>query len=164
MAKDLTASGLFKKLDDANREAEQVYKQALTASRDRLVRDLTSIAEDGLATFAGVTAAWMKKQSLAAVTGWILLAGLLLLLTIYASIRMLTLWTEKDIEGLIREKAALAGEVAAQKKTIERLEQKTWGVLLHEDKNGRFVVFPKADPELPATWRVGDRPAWKIKE
>ena len=73
-------------------------------------------------------------------------------------------WTAREVESLTTRKATLQAEIEAQEKTIERLKEKTWGLLLHEDESGRFVVFPKGEfGEDWKDWTFRGRPAWKLQ-
>ena len=50
-------------------------------------------------------------------------------------------------------------EIKEQQRTVERLKETTWGVVLHEGNEGRrFVVLPPGTLEDPP-WTVGGRPA-----
>ena len=41
-------------------------------------------------------------------------------------------------------------EIEEQRRTVERLKETTWGVVLHEGEEGRkFVVLPESTPENP---------------
>ena len=74
-------------------------------------------------------------------------------------------WLSNSIESHIRTRAALQAEIESQEKTIERLKEKTWGILLHQDEGGRFVVFPKG--EFGDDWKgltFRGRPVWELKD
>ena len=71
----------------------------------------------------------------------------------------LTRWLSNDIESLFETRAALTVEIEEQQRTVERLQETTWGVVLHEGQQGRrFVVLPPGTLEDPP-WTVGGRPA-----
>ncbi|MHB8989214.1 MAG: hypothetical protein ACYC6S_10595 [Desulfobulbia bacterium] len=49
-------------------------------------------------------------------------------------------------------------QMESERQTLQILQDKTWGVTLHQDKQGRFVVLPPgANPKI--SWSVGGRPA-----
>ena len=61
----------------------------------------------------------------------------------------------RDIQAL----AALQVEIEEQRRTVERFKETTWGVVLHEEKDGRkFVVLPTGSLKDPP-WTLGERPA-----
>ena len=85
--------------------------------------------------------------------------GVCLFLGILAGSWGLTRWYANQIQSLIETKAALQVEIQEQRRTVERLKETTWGVVLHEGEQGRkFVVLPKGTLENPP-WTVGGRPA-----
>ena len=52
-------------------------------------------------------------------------------------------WQSSRIESLREERAQLETEIADQRLTLERLNEKTWGVDLVENNDGKFVVLPR---------------------
>ena len=71
----------------------------------------------------------------------------------------LTRWLSNSIENLIETKAVFQVEIKEQRRTVERLKETTWGVVLHEGEEGRrFVVLPAGSLPNPP-WTVGGRPA-----
>ena len=48
--------------------------------------------------------------------------------------------------------------IREQNSTITQLEKKTWGITLHEGKNGRFIILPE-DQLINTDWSVGKRKA-----
>ena len=85
--------------------------------------------------------------------------GLSLFLVILGGSWGLTRWLSNDIESLFETRAALTVEIEEQQRTVERLQETTWGVVLHEGQQGRrFVVLPPGTLEDPP-WTVGGRPA-----
>ena len=73
-------------------------------------------------------------------------------------------WTADQVKSLTSRKATLQAEIESQEKTIETLKAKTWGVDLHEDKDARFVVFPKGEFDDWEGYTFRGRPAWKLKD
>ena len=73
-------------------------------------------------------------------------------------------WLLNSIESHIRRRAALQAEIESQEKTIERLRDKTWRVDLHEDEEGRFVVFPKREFKDWDGRHIRGRPAYRLKD
>ena len=84
--------------------------------------------------------------------------GVCLFLGILAGSWGLTRWYANQIQSLIETRAALEFEIQEARQTIERLKETTWGVVLHEEEQGRkFVVLPKGTLDYPP-WTVGGRP------
>ena len=93
------------------------------------------------------------------------MVGLSISLGIYGAHWAAMHWTAGEVESLATRKAKLQAEIEVQEKTIEQLKEKTWGILLHEDKNGRFVVFPKEEAgEDWKSWTYRGRPAWRLRD
>ena len=85
--------------------------------------------------------------------------GVCLFLGILAGSWGLTRWLSNNIQNLIETKAVFQVEIEEQRRTVERLKETTWGVVLHEGEEGRkFVVLPKGTLDYPP-WTVGGRPA-----
>ena len=85
--------------------------------------------------------------------------GVCLFLGILAGSWGLTRWLSNSIENLIETKAVFQVEIKEQRRTVERLKETTWGVVLHEGEEGRrFVVLPAGSLPNPP-WTVGGRPA-----
>ena len=63
-------------------------------------------------------------------------------------------WQSSRIENLKEERARLEAEIEGQRLTLERLNEKTWGVQLVKDDQGPLVVLPKgALPNPKWIWR-----------
>jgi len=164
MSKDLSGSGLFKKLDAANRERELIYEQAHQASVNRLERNLNAVNEAALATYGNAIRFYKTWLNLAGIASWSILIGLALSIGIYGAHWLALRWTERDVTILTTRKQALQEEIEAQRKTIERLKTRTWGILLHEAESDRYVVFPKN--QVSDDWdgpTFFGRPAAKLK-
>ena len=102
-----------------------------------------------------------RRLSEALRRAWIgpLAIGLMLVLAMAGGSWGLMGWLSHSIESHIRTRAVLQVEIEEQRRTVERLKEKTWGVVLHEGKEGRkFVVLPKGSLDYPP-WTVGGRPA-----
>ena len=69
----------------------------------------------------------------------------------------LTRWLSNSIENLIETKAVFQVEIEEQRRTVERLKETTWGVVLHEGEEGRrFVVLPQGRSRIhPGPWAGG---------
>ena len=99
-----------------------------------------------------LTRAWLRP----------VVVGLILSLGILGGCWELMRWLSNDIESLSQRRAALTREIEEHQRTVERLKQTTWGVVLHEGEEGRrFVVLPSGTLEYPS-WRVDGRPAVEL--
>ena len=58
-------------------------------------------------------------------------------------------WQSSRIESLREERVQLEEEIGNQRRTVQRLNEKTWGVDLADDEGNRYVVLPKGT--LPGT-------------
>ena len=62
---------------------------------------------------------------------------------------------------LREEHEKLKTAIQDQEATLAKIQEKTWGLSLHEDKNGRFIVLPEGMTS-EATWTVGKRTAIRL--
>jgi len=91
------------------------------------------------------------------------LYGILAALGVAAGAAGLSAWLGAGIRARIEERAALDVGIAEARQTLERIEEATWGVLFHEEEQGRFLVMPEGVG--PRTgWTVRDREAVKLEE
>ena len=75
--------------------------------------------------------------------------GVLLSLGTWGTNLALVQWQSSRIENLKEERTQLEEEIGNQRRTVQRLNEKTWGVDLVENVNGKFVLLPR-----------GTRAAW----
>ena len=68
--------------------------------------------------------------------------GVCLFLGILAGSWGLTRWYANQIQSLVETREALETEIQEARQTLERIEQDTWGVVLHEGEEGRRFVDP----------------------
>ena len=165
MVKDSPGNDLFERLDAANREREQVYEKAHELSVERFTQNLSDINKTALDSYASVIEWWTTSMNVGQVLVGMVLLGGAFSIGIYGAHWLTIKWTEGHVDVLTSQKAELQVEIEAQKKSIEQLKAKTWGVALHEDEKGRFVVFPKG--ELGKDWdgrNIRGRPAYQLKD
>ena len=62
---------------------------------------------------------------------------------------------------LREEHEKLKTAIQDQEATLAKIQEKTWGLSLHEDNNGRFIVLPEGMTS-EATWTVGERTAIRL--
>ena len=164
MVKDFSENDLFKRLDATNREREQVYEQAHQVSVERFTRNLTAINKSALDFYANAIEWWTTSMNVGQVLVAMVLIGGAFSMGIYGAHWLAIKWTEDNVDVLTSQTAELQVEIEAQKKTIERLNSKTWSVLLHEDEKGRFVVLPAGEIEDWDGRYIRGRPAYQLKD
>ena len=67
-------------------------------------------------------------------------------------------WLSSRVQSLRAEQVRLETEIADQRLTLQRLNEKTWGVQLVQDSQGPLVVLPKGTIPNPK-WTLGGLPA-----
>ena len=73
----------------------------------------------------------------------------------------LTQWLSNNIQNLIETRSELQAEIEEQRRSVQQLQETTWGVRFQEAENGRSLVLPQGT--VPATgWTVGGQPAVKL--
>ena len=165
MVKDFSENDLFKRLDAANREREQVYEQAHQVSVERFTQNLSDINKSVLDSYANAIAWWTTSMNVGQVLVAMVLIGGAFSMGIYGAHWLAIQWTEVEVQSLTSRKAALQVEIEDQTSTIKQLTTKTWGILLYEEKSGRYVVFPKG--QFGDDWKnltFEGRPAVKLKD
>ena len=80
-----------------------------------------------------------------------MVVGLFLFLGIFAGSWGLTQLQSNRVERLFGRQEALQLAIAQEQQTLEQLQAETWGVWLHEEDGGRYVVLPKGT--LGENWR-----------
>lgn len=75
------------------------------------------------------------------------------------------LWSTNSLRderaALQTELSGLKASIQAEKNTLAEMKSKTWGLSLHEDDKGRFIVLLKGTG-LETNWTVDKTPAAKI--
>lgn len=145
---------LKKKAAEDRERREQIYLDELKRLggnlRQRVQKEADSIVS-AMESFNRGAGAVLRRLGL---LGWTL--GLSVSLGIFGGNWALQWWMSGRIEGLWEERARLETEIADQRRTLQRLQDQTWGVRLVEGKQGRFVVLPKGTLSNPAwTWTGG---------
>ena len=87
--------------------------------------------------------------------------GVMLFLGICVGSWGLTRWLSSNIQNLIETRAELQAEIEEQRRSVERLQETTWGVWFHEEQNERYLVLP-AGTEPKTGWTVDGQPAVKL--
>ena len=106
--------------------------------------------EQALDTWA-VRGAWLRS----------VVVGVCLFLGILVGSWGLTRWYSNHLQDLIETKAAFQVEIEEQRQTVERLKETTWGVVLHEEEEGRkFVVLPAGSLPNPPLLTITENRAF----
>lgn len=131
----------------------------LMAHAEDLQKHAVQLQDKAQETFSGLTLAVEQAQKEIRSTG---LQMALIMLGISVLICGLTLkiflWST---ESLKKEREALKVAIQAEEATLAELRSKTWGLRLHEDEKGRFIVLPEGMTSQ-AHWSVGKRSAIRL--
>ncbi len=60
------------------------------------------------------------------------------------------------------ELAQVKTELQDQRQTLEKLKSEAWGLTLHEDENGRFIIIP-VGTKINPTWTRGKNQAIRLE-
>ena len=178
MSKSSNVSDLRTRLEQKSEQDRQQIEELIRNELGKLSENLRSIVESELATIERDTRQRMASaaqrvhatldtlQSVneALTKAWLrpVVIGLSLFLGILGGSWGLTRWLSNDIESLLQRRAELTVEIEEQQRTVERLKETTWGVVLHEGSQGKkFVILPHGSLKDPP-WTVGGRPAAKL--
>ena len=71
-----------------------------------------------------------------------LATGIALCLGISIGISGLARWQASRIRAASETLERLGREIEAREGELRRLEERTWGIALHEAENGKYVVLP----------------------
>ena len=96
--------------------------------------------------------------------GWIrpLVVGLFVFLGIFAGSWGLTQWQSSRVERLFERQETLRLAIAQEQQALDQLQAQTWGVWLHEEDGGRYVVLPKGTLGEDWRWTVQGQPALQL--
>ena len=171
MTKDLTPKSLAERIAEKRAEDEAI----LTSHQDKLRQIAkresetteSEYASCGSKLRASVRAEGERTRS--AIEGdlrelrtgiarklmWSLARGFLFVIGVALGLWGLISFLSWDIQQKIETRRELAAEIEQQQKTVERLHETTWGVVLVEDEQGiRFVVLPEGTRVDPS-WILG---------
>ena len=98
---------------------------------------------------------WLRSLALGALRGLILFSGITLGIAAWCG------GLASDIQGKIETRSALAAQIEDQRRTVQQIEAKTWGISLRELENGKFVVLPRGTLE-DSRWIVDGKPAVRL--
>ena len=175
MSKSSNVSDLRTRLEQKSEQERQQIEALVRSELGKLSGNLRSIVESELATIerdtrqrveAAAQRVHMTLDTLRSVNevltkAWLrpVVIGLSLFLGILGGSWGLTRWLTSNIESLFEKRTELSVEIEEQQRTVERLKETTWGVVLHEGSQGKkFVILPHGSLKDPP-WTVGGRPA-----
>ena len=145
-------------------EIERRAVEELTASGLRkLGANSRRVVSNSLRTIEIDTALATGRMRALLLNAWLrpLVVGLSLWLGICGGSWATMHWLSTRIQARIQTAAALDLDIEEARRTLARLEETTWGIVLREIEGERFVVLPAgalADPP----WTVDTRPAVKL--
>ena len=162
MSKTSGGTDLSTRLQQKIEQERQQIEAVMQKEFEKLEGGLKWIVSNALDTIGSDT----RRISEVLRRAWIrpLVIGLMFFLGVAGGSWGLMGWLSNSIESHLRTRTALQAEIEAQEKTIERLKDKTWRVDLHEDEEGRFVVFPAGEIEDWEGRHIRGRPAYRLKD
>lgn len=150
-------------VEERNAEAERSFHETLT----RLNTSLTQSVHDELRTITSAMARDMDRlrarQLDALDRSWhrAALLSLIILAVLALTSFALGFGASLILNGRQQRIREYSRQIEQQKQTLETA--KSWGIQLHQDSNGRFIVLPKGI--TPNTrWSWDGRPAIKLEE
>ena len=157
-ANDLTER-LRRRLEHERREIEELTVNEL----ERLAENSRRVARNALRTIERDTEEATGRMRGLLLKTWLrpLVVGLSLWMGICAGSWATMRWLARSIQARIETAAELDFDIEEARRTLAQMEEDTWGIVLHEIEDERFVVVPEgalADPP----WRVDGRPALKL--
>lgn len=135
---------------DLNQRLSGIKKQIEAQTRP-LSTSLASVKAEAETLQALTFRGWLKPLAL----------SLSLLLGIFAGSWALIAWLSHSIQGQLETRAALAQQIEQQQQALAKIEARTWGVELHQDSNGRFLILPPG-VEPSTGWQIGKRQAVRL--
>ena len=169
MTKDLTPKSLAERIAEKRAEEEAIRTSYLEELRQTAKSECESAKSEykscGSKLRASVRAEGERTRSvieedlrelrtgIARKLLWSLTIGMLLVAGVALGLWGLISFLGQDIQQKIETRRELAAEIEEQQKSVERLHETTWGVVLVEIDGGRrFVVLPEGtflqDPPL----------------
>lgn len=166
------------RLDQEKEELERITHQTLQS----LQANLSECASTALATTGNAItdhcqalSEKMNKDLLllegryhllgvAMLKGWLchLLLGLALLIGVAGGSWVLTSYLVRETKQLRQEISLLEQEKKKVMGTLEAMQSKSWGLTLHSDQNGRFIVLPLGS-KASTGWTMGKQTAIKVE-
>lgn len=160
----------------AKAEQEQQELEALTRQQlSALQQSLSELSKNALSTTEAAIQRQLSSLEQSVSTrchtlSWMFARKWLQILLITVSILMgaaLGGWGLFTLAGnkataLQREIAALGEQKTVMEKTVAQLQAQTWGLVLVESPQGRFIVPPMKSTLKPG-WTIDKNPAWKLE-
>ena len=155
---DLT-SRLRSRLEADRRRIEDEAARELA----RLGENLSAVASGALRSIEADTIEATGRMRAMLLKAWLrpLVVGLSLFLGMCGGSWATMHWLWRGIEVRIEALVALNREIEEARRTLEEIEETTWGVTLREIEGERFVVLPAGALDDPP-WTVRDRPAVRL--
>ena len=157
MTKDLTPKSLTERIAEKRAEEEAIRTSYLEEVRQTAKSEYESAKSEykscGSKLRASVRAEGARTRS--AIEGdlrelrsgiarkllWSLTIGVLLVAGVALGLWGLISYLSGDIQQKIETRRELASQIEQQQRTVERLHETTWGVVLREDEQGRRLVI-----------------------
>ena len=105
-----------------------------------------------------------RGQDLIGAWGRAALFGTFLLAGVGAAARIGLAWTEQQFRWQVAKNAEIAGQIAAQRRTLDQLNRGSGGLTLTgPDSEGHCFVLFSAGADVSTVWRVSNRPAVEVE-
>ena len=136
----------------AERELQK-FGETLSASANDKLRITEAAMEAQVGRIQGLLLrAWLRP----------LVVGMFVFLGIFAGSWGLTQWQSSRVERLVERQETLRLQVAQEQQALDQLQAQTWGVWLHEEDGGRYVVLPPGTLGENWRWTVQGQPALQL--
>ena len=142
-----------------------VLSTELDADMEKLNADLKARAKPILEAHSVKFAAQLARgQDLIGAWGRAALFGTFLLAGVGAAARIGLAWTEQQFRWQVAKNAEIAGQIAAQRRTLDQLNRGSGGLTLTgPDSEGHCFVLFSAAADVSTVWRVSNRPAVEVE-
>ena len=132
---------LQKKAEEDRKRSEQVYRAELETLfgnlRSYVLEEVSSI-ESAMESLTRPVAGTLRRLTVLFIT-----LGVLLSLGTCGANFALVQWQSSQVESLREERERLEADIVDQRRVLDLLTEKKWGVYLMEDEGTRYVVLPK---------------------
>ena len=149
----------------------QRYEALITGALEKLGASASSAADNAQRSIESALDEVIDRQVSALKWSWLLplAAGIALFLLISIGSWGLVQWQSSRIRARGATLERLDLEIEERTRTLQQLNAATWGLRLHEETNGKYVVLPRGaqrldhnDRPVVPVWTVGQQPAIKL--
>lgn len=146
---------LQQRLAAQTEKIEQLHAQALEQLKQSWQQEYQSVHN----TITTATAA--TKQQLNAQLKWYALLPAAMLLSLCGGFLLGSWAMGRSLAQQARQLQTQREQIQTQQRTLERLQNQTWGVELYQSENGKFLILPP-ETDYPTDWRCNGKPCLKL--